>query len=408
MVLTSNYSTVLKNTNFIKLWLSQFTSLFVVSLLNFVLIVRIFEGTQSSVAIAIFWVTYSLPTVFLGLFAGVLIDYWSKRKVLLWTNIFQATAALLYLPLGKKIWPIYGVVFLYSLIDEFFRPAQEASLPSFVKKEQLPFANSLMVLSLQGAGIAGYTLAGPLMSIAPEYFIFFLGSILLLFGAMAVALLPIDRPANHKKPLENGFNGFLDDLKEGYKVIRKERKIWSSIILMTLVGAVSTLIIALAPAISKEIFATDLKDFGVMIIPAASLGTILTSAVIDHLLRLFSRRGLTRLGFAILGLIFLLLPLLGLNITSNRGFIVLVALLAGFAVVATNASPKTSIQENTPFSNRGRVFGTLRTLITFASSVPMLLGAALADMVGLRPVMSFAGVFVIVGSFYLLRRKDGI
>ena len=404
----SDYSSVLKNRNFIKLWLTQFISIFVVSLLNFILIVRIFETTQSSVAIAIFWVIYSLPTVFLGLFAGVLIDYWSKRKVLLWTNIFQAAAALLYLSLGQKIWPIYGVVFLYSLIDEFFRPAQEASLPSFVGKERLPFANSVMIFSLQGAGIAGYTLAGPLMRLAPEHYLFFLGSILLLLGAMAAALLPIDRPANHRKPLENGFSGFLDDLKEGYKIISQERKIWSSLLLMTLVGAVSTLVIALAPAISKEIFATDLRDFGVMMIPAASLGAILTSAAIDRLLRIFSRRRLTRLGFTVLGLIFVLLPLLGLGITSNRGFIILVALLGGFALVVTNASPKTAIQENTPFNNRGRVFGTLRTLITFASSVPMVLGAALADLVGLRPVLVFAGVFIITGSFYLLRRKDGI
>lgn len=406
--MNKNLSLILKNANFVKLWVSQFTSLFVVSLLNFVLIVRIFEGTQSSVAIAIFWVIYSLPTVFLGLFAGVLVDYWSKRKVLLWTNIFQAAAALLYLPLGKKVWPIYGVVFLYSLIDEFFRPAQEASLPSFVKKERLPFANSLMVLSLQGAGIAGYTLAGPLMHLAPEHFIFFLGSILLLLGALAAALLPVDRPANHKKPLENGFGGFLEDLKEGYQVIRQERKIWASILLMGIIGATTTLVIALAPAISKEIFAADLRDFGVMMIPAASLGAILTSAAIDRLLRVCGRRGLARLGFAVLGLIFILLPLLGPSMTTHRGFIVLIALLAGFALIVTNASPKTSIQENTPFDNRGRVFGTLRTLITFASSVPMLLGAVLADLVGLRPVLIFAGVSVIVGSFYLLRKKDGI
>jgi len=403
-----SYPLLLRNTNFIKLWLCQFISIFVVSLLNFVLIVRIFEGTHSSVAIAIFWVIYSLPTVFLGLFAGVLIDYWSKRKVLLWTNIFQAAAALLYLSLGQKIWPIYGVVFLYSLIDEFFRPAQEAALPTFVKKERLPFANSLVVFSLQGASLAGYTLAGPLMRLAPEHFIFFLGSILLLLGAMAAALLPIDRPANHRKPLQNGFSGFLDDLKEGYKVIVRERKIWSSLFLMTLVGAVSTLAVALAPAISKEIFAVDLRDFGVILIPAASIGALLTSAAIDRLLRVFGRTGLTRLGFAVLGLIFLLLPLLGVSVTGNRVFIILTALVAGFAVIATNASPKTAIQENTPFNNRGRVFGTLRTLITFASSVPMVLGAALADLVGLRPVLVFAGVAVIISSFCLLRRKDGL
>ncbi len=408
MAITSNYSPVLKNRNFIKLWLSQFLSIFVVSLLNFVLIVRIFENTHSNTAIAVFWMVYAFPTVILGLFAGVLVDYWSKRRVLLLTNVFQAIAALLYLSLGVKIWPIYGVVFLYSLIDEFYRPAQEASLPSFVKKEHLPLANSLMVISLQGAGVAGYTLAGPLMRLTPPHSIFFLGSVLLLFGAIAAALLPKDSPANHRKPLENGFAGFLSDLKDGYRVISRERKIWSSILLMVLEGAAATLVVALAPAIAESIFAINLRDIGILIIPAASAGAILTGLTIDRLIRALGRHGLTRLGFAILGLIFLVLPFLGLGITRNLAFIALVSFLGGVVVVATNASPKTSIQENTPFDNRGRVFGTLRTLITVASAVPMLIGATLADLLGLRPVLSFAGLVILASSFYLLRRKDGL
>lgn len=403
-----NIFTVLKNKNFVKLWLAQFLSIFVVSFLNFVLIVRIFEGTHSSVAIAIFWVIYSLPTVLLGLFAGVFIDYWSKRKVLLLTNVLQAAAALLYLFLGTKIWPIYGVVFLYSLIDEFYRPAQEASLPSFVEKKHLPFANSLMVFSLQGAGVAGYTLAGPLMRLVPAYYLFFLGSVLLLLGAMVVALLPIDPPANHRKPLANGFTGFLSDLKEGYQVISRERKIWGSILLMVLEGAAATLIVALAPAIAGKIFAIDLRDIGMLMIPAVAVGAILTSLAVDWLLRTFGRRGLTQLGFAILGLIFLVSPLLSLGVTSNLAFIVFISFLGGVVVVATNASPKTAIQESTPFDNRGRVFGTLRTLITIASGAPMVLGAAMADLFGLRPVLAFAGIIIIAGSFCLLRRKDGL
>ncbi len=405
MLLNFNYSSILKNSNFIKLWLTQFISLLVVSLLNFVLIVRIFETTHSNVAIAIFWVIYSLPTVFLGLFAGVLVDYWSKRRVLLWTNVFQAVAALLYLLLNHKIWPIYGVVFLYSLIDEFFRPAQEASLPTFVKKERLPFANSLMVFSLQGATVTGYTLAGPLMRFFPEYYIFFLGSILLLLGAAAAALLPADPPANHRKPLENGFSGFLDDLKEGYKIISKERKIWSSIFLMVLVGATTTLVLALAPAIAKDVFAIDLRDAGVLMVPTAVAGALLTSAIIERLIKALGRRGLTQIGFGVLGLMLILSAVLASVITTNRGIAILVAFLSGFAIVATNTSPKTAIQENTPLNNRGRVFGTLRTLITFASSVPMVLGAAVADLVGLRPVLVFAGGVVLVGSFYLLREQ---
>jgi len=401
-----NISLVLKNSNFVKLWLAQFISIFVVSLLNLTLVVRLYEYTHSSVAIAVFWVIYNLPTALLGLFAGVLIDYWSKRRVILLTNLFQAVAALLYLLLETNVWPIYGVIFLYSLIDEFFRPAQEASLPSFVKKEHLPVANSLMVLSLQGAGVLGYTLSGPLMRHGPFPLPYLLGSFLLLLGALAASFLPKDQPANRRKPLRNGLVSFLDDLKEGYRIILRQRKIWSSMLLIALQGAVTTLVVALAPAIAKEILARDLREAGPLMIPPAAVGAILTGLAIDRLIKRLGRLNLTRLGFSLMGLVFLFVPFLNLDLTRNLLFIVPFSFLAGFMVVVINAAPKTEIQEQTAFNHRGRVFGTLRTLMTVASSAPMLLGAALTDFVGLRPVLSFAGLIILFLSFYLLQRND--
>jgi len=406
MLLPSNYSSVLKNKNFIKLWLTQFLSIFVVSLLNFVLIVRIFENTHSSTAIAVFWVIYNLPTVLLGLFAGVFIDYWSKRKVLLLTNLLQSAAAFLYLSLGNRLWPIYGVVFLYSLIDEFFRPAQEASLPSFVKKENLPFANGVMLFSLQGAGILGYTLSGPLMRWLPAHNIFFLGSVLLLFGALAAALLPKDPPANHRNSSHNGLIGLLDDLKAGCLLIIKERKIWGPILLMMLTGAITTLVVVLAPAITQDIFSIDLRDIGILMVPPAAVGAILTNLVTDRLMKTVGRVRLTRWGFGLAGFYFLLLPFWSAGLTAKLVFITISSFLTGMVLVIINVFPKTAIQENTPLDNRGRVFGALRTLISAASAVPMVLGAALADLLGLRWVIGVTGAIVLLTSFYLLRRSD--
>jgi MFS family permease len=404
--MNKNTSAVLKNTNFIKLWLTQFLSIFVVSLLNFVLIVRIFENTHSSMAIAVFWVIYNLPTVLLGLFAGVFVDYWSKRKVLLLTNLLQSAAAFLYLALGTKIWPIYGVVFLYSLIDEFFRPAQEASLPSFVEKENLPFANGVMLFSLQGASILGYTLSGPLMRWLPPHNVFFLGSVLLFLGALAAALLPKDPPANQRNPSRNGLIGLLDDLKAGCRLIIEERKIWGSILLMMLTGAITTLVVALAPAIAQDIFGIDLRNIGILIVPPAAAGAVLINLTIDRLMKAMGRVWLERCGFGLVGFYFLLLPFLSAGLTAKLAFIAASSFLTGMVLVIINVFPKTSIQENTPFGNRGRVFGTLRTLISAASVVPMVLGAALADILGLRLVIGAAGVVVLVSSFYLLRRSD--
>jgi hypothetical protein len=132
----------------------------------------------------------------------------------------------------------------------------------------------------------------------------------------------------------------------------------------------------------------------------------LASATIDRLIKTLGRVNLTRFGFAVLGLYFLGLPFLKLQVTARLPFIVATSFLAGLVLVLINVFPKTSIQENTPFDSRGRIFGTLRTLISGASAVPMILGAALADLFGLGLVLGGAGMIILGLSFLLLRRND--
>ncbi len=141
---------VIKNRQFLKVWTSQFFSQLTANMLNFVLIVKIYEATQSTVAIGIFLAIYAAPSVFLGLFSGAFIDLLSKRKVLLLTNLSQALIVLLYLGIGNKIWPIYTIVLLYSICDEFFTPAEASTIPAIVKKENLPAANTLFLFTLHG------------------------------------------------------------------------------------------------------------------------------------------------------------------------------------------------------------------------------------------------------------------
>ena len=118
---------VLRNKNFLGLWMTQVFSLITAHMLNFVLIDRIFGTSESTVAIGLYFALYYLPTIIFGPFVGVLIDRWNKKQIFIFSNLSQAFIVLFYLALGERIWPIYGIALLYSLCDEFLNPAVGAS-----------------------------------------------------------------------------------------------------------------------------------------------------------------------------------------------------------------------------------------------------------------------------------------
>ena len=109
----TTFLAVLKNQDFLKLWISQTLSQLTANMLNFILIIKVYEATASTVAVGLLLALYVAPSLFLGLFAGAFIDLWSKRKVLLLTNLSQSLIVLLYLGVGVKVWPIYSIVLLY-------------------------------------------------------------------------------------------------------------------------------------------------------------------------------------------------------------------------------------------------------------------------------------------------------
>ena len=147
----TNFVTVLKNKNFLILWITQLISVVTANMLNFILLGKIFEATGSSVAIGFLWLFYVFPTILLGPFSGVLLDYFNKKKTLFFSSFLQAFVVLLYLGVGSKVWLIYSILLLYSFCDEFFTPTIYVLLPSIVKKKELAAANSISMFTTNGS-----------------------------------------------------------------------------------------------------------------------------------------------------------------------------------------------------------------------------------------------------------------
>ncbi|MBN9390545.1 MAG: MFS transporter [Chloroflexi bacterium] len=131
-----------------------------------------FKQDWASVAVAGVYVATAIPALLVGPLAGVFVDRWPKRPVLLWMDALRALLVLLlivasglvpFLPVpvstGSQLASIYGVVLLASVCSQFFAPAKLTLIGDLVSKEDRPRASSFLQGNLYLAVVLGPLLA---------------------------------------------------------------------------------------------------------------------------------------------------------------------------------------------------------------------------------------------------------
>lgn len=393
-----------ENKGFSLVWLSQILSLLSVNIVNFMMMTKIYEKTGSSLAVSFLWVFYYIPAFFLGPFSGIFVDHWKKRNVLLYTNLLQSLTILLFLLIGEKVYPVYTFVFLYSLIDEFYLPAQASSIPHLVKKKDLPLANSLFLVTGQGALLVGFSLSGLLMRLLGGNSLIFLSSFFLLMAGVAVYFLPKDEIA--RKKIEN-LTRFWNELKLGYSYIAGKRIVLFPMILSIFFGVILSSVGVSLPAIANQLFKIEVKDAGPLIIVPLGLGALSAISLFTKLKQKYRKKSLMSFGLKTILFVFLflslILPILGKFILPAG---ILMAFILGFGGLLTFIPNQTLLQENIPPKLRGRVFGTLGFATTVITLPVLLFSATIIDTAGIRPFLFFSGAVILIFLLFFKKAEE--
>ena len=404
MISKNPFFRLLKSKNFLKLWGSQLFSQLTLNLINFIIILKIFEATQSTVAISLVWIFYILPALLLGPFAGTVVDLIDRRKILLWSTLIEAAVVLLYLLVKTKIWPIYGVVFLFSLIYQFYIPAEAATLPRVVPRSLLPPANTIFLFTIYGAVIVGFSLAGSIVRLIGGETPFIIASIFLLTASFLIFFLP--KFALKKKNKIRDPQEFWQRFKDGYVFIRQQPVVLFPLLLLVLTQVIINPLILLAPSYVTQILGVDLLDAGLVFAFPFGIGAVLgAQGVVWALKRARKKRVINfSLFFAFICLFILgaVVPFLSLSV---RLMIVLITVLVlGISYVGLIVPAQTIIQEQTPEDLRGRVFGALFFTTNLALVGSIFLNATLTDLLGV--VLTIVAVSVVVGIVWVFSLKE--
>src|SRR5581483_3377906 len=157
----ASFRVVLRNRNFTYLWFAQLLSQIAQNIINFAVLVKVEELSHSTIQIAVTIVSFTLPAVIFGPIAGVFVDRIDKKTILVYTNVSRALATLGFVFFGQSLPAIYTILFVSSAINQLFSPAEGASIPMLVKRDQLLNAMSLFNVTFYSAIVIGFIMIAP-------------------------------------------------------------------------------------------------------------------------------------------------------------------------------------------------------------------------------------------------------
>lgn len=404
---------VIENKNFRYLWLGQITSQLAVNMMGFILMIRVYQQTASNIAVSGMLFTIGLPAIFFGILAGGIVDQYDKRTILIACNVLRFLLLVLFFFFSDTLFLSYTLAFVFSLITQFFIPAEAPSIPNLVKSNELLSANSLFTFSFYTSTIAGFIISGPLLRIFGAHNVFLVMAGFMLLASYFVALIPKDKSKEEKHPIT--LRKIRTDIEDGFTFIRGNQRVRQSLLLMTFSQALLAVLATLAPGFSDKTLRIVLEDASYIVMGPAALGLILGALWVGTAGKNYLKRLIILVGILGTGLILFLLSLLvrissALYLVYHFGSLqvggIEIAVLLLFLLGITNAlisvPAGTVLQEATEGPMRGRIYGVLTALTGGAAVMPVILSGVLADTVGVGKTIFIISACVSLFGFYRL------
>jgi len=407
MVVTQgNFLMILrKQRDFRLLWLGQIIARLGDNFYWLALLITVNELTSSTLAMGFTTISLTLPQLLLGLPAGVFVDRFDRRKVMIASDVLRGGLVLFCLLVGNReqVWIFYLVGFLMSAISVFFFPARQAVTPSLVAKENLLGANALLETSRTLAMLMGAAAAGFVIAYAGAKVAFILVSVSFLLSAIFLWAMSV--PQMVQSTRSTSLANLWAELRQGLGFVRNSRLLTGIMIVMTVVmlgiGAINVLWVPFM----DRLFGIGPEGLGIAD-SLQGLGMLLGSIIVGNLT---SRFRLTRLLSGSLALFGLAAVAIGLAPTFITVLVLLI--FVGLSLPPINAAASTLVQTVTPDDLMGRVNSASGAVQSVANLLSMALAATLGDLVGVRTVFVACGLVVLVASgmgWMMLREPDEV
>ena len=394
---------LLRQRNFGVLWFAGAASLLGDYALMVALPFFIYDLTGSALATGGMFMAQTLPRIALGSVAGVFVDRWDRKRVLVIADLLRgALVLLLLLVRSADLLPIiYLVAILQSSLGQFFIPAKNALLPRLVGNDDLVPANALNSLSDNLTRLIGPALGGALYGLVGLSTVVLIDAASFIVSGLLLTLIavPADAAPDGESAARRGAAAVWGEWIAGLRIVRQDRLLTGVFLMLGIAMINEGVLVSLLVPFVKDVLGGSAAHLG-WLMSAQAIGGVIGGMLIGRIgtimppLRLIALCGLLD-GLLLIGIV---------NGGSVPLALVLIA-VAGVPVVGFFVSMQTLVQQRTEDRYRGRVFGAFGTVAAAMTLVGILFAGLVGDRLGIVATMSLgSGLYIVAGAVALCLR----
>lgn len=381
--------------NFYLIFSGQFMSGLTTMIVQYAFMWYITDVLKSATALSLSTLMMFLPWIFLAPVAGVVIDRWSKKAIMIGMDLLAALVAII---ISVTIGQFAGGALLTSLLvamltraitQVFQQPTLNTIVPDIVPEAQLTKANGQIQTLQSLTAIIAPGLSAVLFGIMPMQWIILLDVIGAVFGSLTVLLAYVPQTLPQAEDVS-----FFHNMRLGVRELMQHRGIFQYSVLSLIAIMFIMPGASLYPLMTTQHFGGTIGQAGI-VETVWSVGSLLGGLFIsiwgagkNRFVAIFSSLVVMGATFSIFGL----LP------SNQRGFWIFAGLniFAGFGLAFMNSPFMAIVQERIKPEMMGRVMSVLMALTNIGAPIGLMFAGPLADQFGIAQLFILAGVATLI------------
>ena len=371
-------------------------------------VIGLFPKSRTPFLLSQLAIFITLPVLIFGPIAGVLIDRWHRKTVMVICDSLRMLCAItipiLFL-ITRNIYPVFAVVFCMFLLALFFNTARSAIIPNLVSKKRILNANAAISFVGRGATFLGMFLGGIMIDWRMWQNIFgvegwtaafiidaitFAASAIMLY-IMRVKLVERPKEEKHLEPkgffilLRDGLMRIFHELRQAVQMIIRESNLvfaLASIFLMIIAGSV---IYVLAIPIIQQEMAWGTSGVGILA-GVGAIGLLIGAYLMGVFGHHFDLKILMISCFVLLGGVLVIFPFI-----NHFSMFLVITLIGGIVISPIFIGQDTLIHQYADELIRGRIF----SLRDWVLNCTFVLGALIVGLLATLTKKNY--LFIIFG-----------
>ncbi len=362
----------------------------------------VYQLTGSKALLGVVAAAGTAPMLVFSTWGGWMADRFSKRSVLIGTQIsmmvLSFAMAILVWTKWIQPWQIIVLALFGGVAMAFDMPARQSFVVEIASREDLMNAISLNSAMFNGARIVGPAVAGFLMAQVGIALCFFIDGV--SFLAVLAGLIMMRLPPHQVRAAAGGA---LAQSLEGFRYVWNHVRVRTIMALFAIVGIFGWSYSVLMPAFAQDILHLGSQGYG-LLLGASGVGALIGALTTATFGTSFSPRTLAFGGVWLFSAMLLIF-------SFNRNLTIAMLCLAGagFGMMLFFSTSNTTVQTIVPDEMRGRVMG-IWSLI-FGGMIPFgsLEAGAVAHYFGTPATLAVGAVACVIAAavtLLVVRRRD--